>query len=546
VRNLTTDDAVTGVSVVGSTVTLSLADPLDPSDSVTLEYLGSAVKDVAGNLAAAFAPTSVSLGGGSGSGSGGSGSGSDGSISQVLPPPPPPPPPATFVSVTPADGSVLQDLTQLSFRASITVHWINITVTPDGGAAIPLADGWGNPYDVAFTPPAQGPYTIDADMVDGRYGDFVPVHVTSRFYFGTPPPPPPPPPPPASNQATPGSSGTLATADGGATVTWNGGTFADSVLVDVTAVTDGVAASGGGRAVQVTAHRVGDNAPVHELAGTLDIHFPNAPADAIPAVSEDNVVWSPLPLLPSHDLPSGVAAGYSRDADGTVHIETTHLTYFGLLRAAASKLALRVAGTSRLVAGKQHTVAARLQTTRAATVTATLWSPRGVKLHGWTLHVRAGTSIVHLSWPATALAAGVYTVRYEARSGGQTTSGVMRVQVVRSAGRAKLPIEVVLSGHKQLSAPGLRVVATTADGAFDRAGDLRANVSVIVYDVDQNGLKTLRDLHAVFPAIRIVALSTDPLTLARAMKSGATVAVPTGTPNAALSALVGRLALLAN
>src|SRR5207253_2773959 len=140
------------------------------------------------NTAAGFTLNVSTSGGG-----GGGGGGDDGTLPP--PPPPPPPAPASFVSVSPADGSVVPTLSQIEFRATITVHWVNITVTPDsGGDTITLLDGWGTPYDVPFTPASEGAYTLSADMVDGRYESFVPVHVTSHFYVGTPPPPPPPPP----------------------------------------------------------------------------------------------------------------------------------------------------------------------------------------------------------------------------------------------------------------------------------------------------------------------------------------------------------------
>ena len=45
-------------------------------------------------------------------------------------------------------------------------------------------------------------------------------------------------------------------------------------------------------------------------------------------------------------------------------------------------------------------------------------------------------------------------------------------------------------------------------------------------DVDQFGVGFLRDLHTVFPTLRLVALSSDPATLARAARSGASVTVP--------------------
>src|SRR5262249_49399273 len=158
------------------------------------------------------------------------------------------------------------------------------------------------------------------------------------------------------------------------------------------------------------------------------------PADAIPSTSEDNVSWSPLPALSSHDLPGGVPAGFFRDQNGTVHVLTTHLTYFGLLRPASSKLVLGAVGTARYVVGAQRTIAMRLQSTRAARVAVTLFSPRGARLTGWRRQVKAGASMLALRWPGKAEAPGVYTVTVSAAAGTQTAHRVLHVRVVARSG----------------------------------------------------------------------------------------------------------------
>jgi len=348
----------------------------------------------------------------------------------------------------------------------------------------------------------------------------------------------------------PGQAGNIVTSDGGAAVEWNGNTFADPVNINVRPVGDGIGASNGGRAVEVTAVRTSDGSRVTSLAGVLDIHFPNAPADAIPASSEDNIVWAPLATLSSHDLPSGVPAGFYRDLSGTVHVLTTHLTYFGLLRAASSKLAFRAVGTVRYVVGVQKTIAVRLQSTRAVKVTAALFSPRGSRLQVWHLQAKAGTSMVKLRWPRKAEVVGVYTITVGAASGSQNASRAIHVQVVERGARVpKRPVQVVVSSQTmQGLVPGLsgvRVVATAGEDTFAAAGTLGANVGVIVLDVDQYGLAMLRDLHTLFPNVRLVALSTSSTRLARARALGATVALPTSASPPQIAMLIDRLALLA-
>jgi DNA-binding NarL/FixJ family response regulator len=91
---------------------------------------------------------------------------------------------------------------------------------------------------------------------------------------------------------------------------------------------------------------------------------------------------------------------------------------------------------------------------------------------------------------------------------------------------------------------GVHVLQTAGDDTFAAAGT--PNVSVVVIDVDQYGLGTLRDLHTLFPDIRLIAVSDNPKTLGRAVVLGATVALPSTTPSQQLVALIGRLALQAH
>jgi adhesin/invasin len=541
------NDPVNGASVTpgGTTVTVTVDNPLDTIDTYDVTYNSATLTDEATtpNPAGPFT-LQVTVGSGSAPPSGG----------DSTPPPPvyrapaPPPPAAVFGGVTPGDGQRLFFLDQIILRATTAAHWSNVTVTPDGGAAQSFPDSDTAIYTIPYTPSAAGGYTIHATMTDPRYDAFTPVDVSSHFDFG-PPPPPPPPPTTGNGNAGPSQPGAIDTADGSAHVDWDGSTFSDPVTVNVRPVADGVGASNGGRAIEVTALRTSDNSPVHSLAGVLDIHFANAPADAIPATSEDNAVWSPLPALTSHALPDGVGAAFFRDDSGTVHVLTTHLTYFGLLRAPASKLAFRVVGSVRYVLGKQTTVAARLQSTRTAKITAALFSPHGKQLTTWKLQIKAGTSLVKLRWPGKVKALGTYTITFAAASGGQVAARAIHVQVVGpDAKRPKGPGSVVISGPSVSGLgsglTGVHVLQTAGDDTFAAAGT--PNVSVVVIDVDQYGLGTLRDLHTLFPDIRLIAVSDNPKTLGRAVVLGATVALPSTTPSQQLVALIGRLALQAH
>ena len=66
-------------------------------------------------------------------------------------------------------------------------------------------------------------------------------------------------------------------------------------------------------------------------------------------------------------------------------------------------------------------------------------------------------------------------------------------------------------------------------------------MQVIVVDVDEFGVGFVRDLHTVFPQLRIVALSKSSTTLAAALRNGATVALPRSTAPATLAKVIAKL-----
>jgi hypothetical protein len=184
-----------------------------------------------------------------------------------------------------------------------------------------------------------------------------------------------------------------------------------------------------------------------------------------------------------------------------------------------------------------------------------LLSPSGQKLYTWHLHVKAGVTVVRLPMPPQIRRPGVYTLVWVARAGADTLTRRVKVRIVGSGGGEVLnpptaPVEVVLAGNSNirrdlalgLDGTAAKVVLAAGDQAFDLAGDSTQNVQVIVVDVDQYGVGLVRDLHTVFPAIRIVAIATGPKTLAAAVRAGAAIAVPRSTPAAKLAEIVARLA----
>ena len=200
----------------------------------------------------------------------------------------------------------------------------------------------------------------------------------------------------------------------------------------------------------------------------------------------------------------------------------------------------------------RKTMAARVTVTRAARVTAELFSPRGSRLYTWRFSVKAGRTIVRLRIPPQVRRSGTYTLRWTARAGRDHVSSRFAIRLIGLPSgvtpKTGGPIEVVLTGDatravagklpvgkpKLLSAPG---VEPTFDAAANRSRDVR----VIVVDVDEFGVSFIRDLHAVFPTVRIVALSASPLKLSGALRAGAAIALPRSAPPALVAKLIRQL-----
>src|SRR5207248_2387708 len=153
--------------------------------------------------------------------------------------------------------------------------------------------------------------------------------------------------------------------------------------------------------------------------------------------------------------------------------------------------------------------------------------------------LKSGARVVTIQMPPGARAAGRYTVRWSA---GVAPDVVMRsfpLQVVAGRpspprGSAKRPVEILVAGKPSLAAgirgtlnvSALRVSATDVDGAFELSASSTRNVRVVVVDTRIYGLQLVRDLRAVFPELRIVAIATDPKLTGRALRAGADTALP--------------------
>jgi Bacterial Ig domain/Bacterial Ig-like domain len=214
-----------------------------------------------------------------------------------------------------------------------------------------------------------------------------------------------------------------------------------------------------------------------------------------------------------------------------------------------SRFAFRVVTAPKFRPAPGKKLAARISLTRAARVTAELLSPRGKNIHTWRLSSRRGHSIVKLRIPPQVRRTGIYSLRWTARAGRNTISRRITIKFVRTAGMVR-PVQrlgVVLTGSAGGGVKGrlrrsARLLPTAGiDPTFDAAASRKIDVRVIVLDANQFGAAFIRDLHTVFPSVRIVALASPPRAMAMALRAGAAVALPRSTPPSTLARVIQRL-----
>jgi hypothetical protein len=215
----------------------------------------------------------------------------------------------------------------------------------------------------------------------------------------------------------------------------------------------------------------------------------------------------------------------------------------------STRLALKVTTAARVKpAVRKKSIAARVSVTRAARVTAELYSPRRLKLYTWRFSLRAGRSIIKLRLPHQVRRTGVYTMRWTARSGRETISRRITIRLLGTRNLPTAPVQVLLAGPAARTISGMfpsrrprLVMASGIEPTFDAAANRRTDVRVIVVDVDAFGVSLIRDLHTVFPSIGIVALTSSPRQMAVSLKTGASVALPRSTPASVVTRVITRL-----
>jgi hypothetical protein len=133
----------------------------------------------------------------------------------------------------------------------------------------------------------------------------------------------------------PTSAGSIVSADGGATVRWTAGAFAEEATVTLTPSTllrtqNGFAQ--GSYVVQLAATAAATGAPISSFAAPVVLSFSVPAAGAVPAFSPDGSSWTVLLRLPRSRLPAGATAGYTIDGNGNVTVLSLVPGEFGLLR----------------------------------------------------------------------------------------------------------------------------------------------------------------------------------------------------------------------
>src|SRR3989442_675483 len=217
---------------------------------------------------------------------------------------------------------------------------------------------------------------------------------------------------------------------------------------------------------------------------------------------------------------------------------------------ASTQFLFKVVTAPRFTPAVNKRLAARVLVTRAASLTAVLYSPRHVKLYTWRFSVKAGRTIVRLRIPRQVRRSGNYSLRWTARAGGGTVSRTLALRLLRRgvAISPAPPVEAVLAGPATQGVGGTFatrkpriVVASGVEPTFDAAANRNTDVRVIVVDVDAFGVGLVRDLHTVFPSVKIFALASGPGKMAAALKAGAAIVLPRSTPPATLAKVIQQL-----
>ena len=164
---------------------------------------------------------------------------------------------------------------------------------------------------------------------------------------------------------------------------------------------------------------------ITSFAQPVDLTFPNAPEDFVPAYSHNGTTWTAIPVIPDPPtLPSGWSDGWYRDSSGSVHILTLHATDYALLTsnsAVAQALVLTASVARKLNIDKTTVISLHLASSFPSTATITL--TRGSRTFVvWHTKTSTTEKTYRLRLPLTALQKGTETLTISANGVDDTAS----------------------------------------------------------------------------------------------------------------------------
>ena len=212
---------------------------------------------------------------------------------------------------------------------------------------------------------------------------------------------------------------------------------------------------------------------------------------------------------------------------------------------------MKVVNAKRISLALRKYVAVRVPVSAASRLTSWLVGPTGKSVVTWKPKtVKAGTTILRLTLPATLPRSGDYRIQVRATSRGQTVGRTAKVQLLLTPPTAPFTpsgkkVGIVLVKSDLI--PNLKldsrftVSPVTSGQVFDATALRTAFVEGVVIDLDRESITVIAGLRQVFPELRIVALSSSATKAAYARRAGASIVITKPTSAGLVQALVQQL-----